>query len=201
MPAGTYAIVDPQGRRIGTESFRCAPGPAGWRYVSDIVTSDPTPHRETVDLVADAGWRPVRMRVATGDHELLLHSDGPRLVGHRDGDPLELDLGDGFELDYLSPAFNAVTARRLGTSAEFDVWYFEPVTVEPVAMRQRYEHRGDEIVETRAGRFGATRWGFASLGTGYVSEFWLAGDVVVRYEGLYELETYESGATGPRTLA
>jgi hypothetical protein len=196
MPAGTYAIVDQEGRRTGNESFRSAPGPMGWRYVSDIETSDPIPHHETVDLVADAAWRPVRMRVATGEHELLLHRDDRRLLGHRDGEPLELAFDEGVELDYLSPAFNAVTAMRLGATAEFDAWYFEPVTIEPVAMRQRYEHRGVEVVATAVGRFDATRWGFASLGTGYESEFWLAGDVVVRYAGLYELESYEAGASG-----
>jgi len=201
MPAGTYAIVDEQGGRIGTEAFRSAPGPMGWRYVSEIETSDPAPHRETVDLVADAAWRPVRMRVATGEHELLLQRAAGRLVGHRDGEPIEIAFADGVELDYLSPAFNAVTATRLGATAEFDVWYFEPVTLEPVAMRQRYEHRGPEDVTTPAGRFRATRWGFASLGTGYESEFWLAGDVVVRYAGLFELETYEAGASGVRPTA
>jgi Putative glycolipid-binding len=201
MPAGTYAIVDEEGRSIGAESFRCAPGPMGWRYVSEIETSDPEPHHETVDLVADAAWRPVRIRVETGAHSLLLQREDGRLVGHRDGEPLELAFGDGVELDYLSPAFNAVTAARLGGTAEFDVWYFEPVAIEPVEMRQRYEQRGVEVVATPAGRFEATRWGFASLDTGYESEFWLAGDVVVRYAGLYELETYEAGASGVSPMA
>jgi hypothetical protein len=26
---------------------------------------------------------------------------------------------------------------------------------------------------------------------------WLAGDVIVRYEGVFELDEYEPGATGP----
>jgi Putative glycolipid-binding len=200
MPTGTYALVDDAGRRFGTEEFRCAPGPMGWRYVSDIETTDPTPHRETVDLVVDSGWRPVRMRIETGQHSLLLQRQEQRLVGHRDGEPLELDLDDDRELDYLSPAFNAVTAMRLGRTAEFPVWYFSPVAIEPVAMRQRYEHRGHEVVETIGGRFGATRWGYEAIGTGYVSEFWTAGDVVVRYTGYLELERYEAGATGASPL-
>jgi hypothetical protein len=29
----------------------------------------------------------------------------------------------------------------------------------------------------------------------------VAGDVVVRYEGLFELEEYEAGASGPRPMA
>ncbi|MGZ4114258.1 MAG: hypothetical protein ACXVQT_04170 [Actinomycetota bacterium] len=195
MPAGSYVIED-EGRRVGTEAFRCAPGPMGWRYVSDIETSLPAPHRETVDLVADASWRPVRMRVDTGEHSLLLQRDGDRLAGHRDGEPLELSFPDDRELDYLSPAFNAVTAMRYGRSVEFEAWFFDPVTIEPRPMRQRYEHRGEEDVETPAGRFRAVRWGYEALDTGYVSKFWTAGDVVVRYDRYLELETYEPGARG-----
>jgi Putative glycolipid-binding len=200
MPTGTYALVDADGRRFGTEEFRCAPGPMGWRYVSQIETQDPAPHRETVDLVVDAGWRPVRMRVDTGEHVLLLQRDGERLVGHRDGQDLELDLPDDRELDYLSPAFNAVTATRYGRTVEFDVWFFDPVTIAPRPMRQRYEHRGEEVVETMAGRFLARRWGYEAIDAGYVSEFWTAGDVVVRYDGYLELERYEAGATGAHPL-
>jgi Putative glycolipid-binding len=200
VPTGTYALVDETGRRFGTEEFRCAPGPMGWRYVSQIETSDPAPHRETVDLAVDGGWRPVRLRVETGEHSLLLQRDERRLVGHRDGDPLELDLGDDRELDFLSPAFNAVTAMRLGRTAEFPVWYFRPLTIEPVDMHQRYEHRGEETAETRAGRFAAVRWGYEAIDTGYVSEFWTAGDVVVRYTGYLELERYEAGASGASPL-
>jgi hypothetical protein len=197
VPAGSYVIVD-EGRRVGAEAFRCAPGPMGWRYVSDIETSLPAPHRETVDLVADASWRPVRMRVDTGEHSLLLQRDGERLVGHRDGEPLELSFLSDRELDYLSPAFNAVTAMRYGRTVEFAVWFFDPVTIEPRPMRQRYEHRGEEHVETPAGRFRAIRWGYEALDTGYVSEFWTAADVVIRYTGYLELETYDPGASGAR---
>jgi hypothetical protein len=200
MPSGTYAILDDGGRRIGAETFRCAPGPMGWRYVSEIDTEVPSPHRETVDLVVDAGWRPMRMRVETGEHSLLLQRDGGRLAGRRDGEPLELELPDDRELDYLSPVFNAVTATRYGRTAVFDVWYFDPVTIQPRPMRQRYEHRGEEVVETPAGRFGATRWGYEALDTGYSSEFWTAGVVVVRYAGYLELETYEPGASGRERL-
>ena len=135
-------------------------------------------------------------RVGTGEHSLLLQRDGDRLAGHRDGEPLDLAFPDDRELDYLSPAFNAVTAMRYGRTAEFDVWFFDPVTIEPRAMRQRYEHRGEEDVETAAGRFRAVRWGYEALDTGYASEFWTAAEVVVRYTGYLELETYEPGASG-----
>jgi hypothetical protein len=196
VPTGTYTLIDAEGRRFGTEGFRCAPGPMGWRYVSEIETLDPRPHHESVDLVADAVWRPLRMRVDTGEHALLLQREGERLVGHRDGEPLELPFEDDRELDYLSPAFNAVTASRYGRTVEFDVWFFDPVTIAPRPMRQRYEHRGEEEIETAAGRFRAIRWGYEAIDTGYASEFWTAGDVVVRYTGYLELQRFEAGATG-----
>ncbi len=194
-----YTILT-EAARVGTEAFRSAPGPMGWRYVSEIETTMPTPHRETVDLVADATWRPVRMRVETGEHTVLLERDGRRLTGFRDGEPLELGFAADRELDYQSPAFNVVTAMRYGRTVEFDVWFFDPVTIAPRAMRQRYEHRGEEVVDTPVGRFAAIRWGYEALDTGYVAEFWTAGDVVVRYTNYLELERYEPGATGARTL-
>ncbi len=66
--------------------------------------------------------------------------------------------------------------------------------------RQRYELVGDEEVATPVGRFAARRWRSTALSTGNTADLWIAGDVVVRHEGAYELEWYEPGATGPPTL-
>lgn len=49
MPRGRYLV----GGRL--EAFSSAPGPAGWRYVSDVL-----------DLVCDASFRPVRFAVTHG---------------------------------------------------------------------------------------------------------------------------------------
>jgi hypothetical protein len=197
MPAGVYRVLDGRGRPVGTESFRCAPGPAGWRYVSDIETSDPEPHAERVDLVVDGSWRPVRAVIETGSHDLALSVREGALHAVRDGTPVELPFGPQFQLDYLSPCFNAVTANHLKRSAEIDVLYFEPVTCEPVPERQRYELLGTEEVATPVGRFVAERWRYAQPRSGFVAELWVAGDVVVAYEGLFELVEYEAGASGP----
>ena len=197
MPAGRYTVLDGPDRAVGIEVFRCAPGPAGWRYVAEIETSDPTPHREVVDLVVDREWRPVRLRVETGAHSLLLAAREDHLVGERDGQPLDLSFGTGLEIDYLSPCFNAVTANRYGRSAEFPVAYLEPVTCLPHQERQRYELEGPDVVTTPVGRFEATRWRFTSLQSGWSGRFWLAGEVVVRFEGLFELAEYEPGPRGP----
>lgn len=197
MPLGRYGVMDGSGRPVGTEEFRCAPGPAGWRYVSSISTAEPTPHREIVDLSVDASWRPVRLRIDTGEHQVLLSPEGDRLVGIRDREPIEIPFGPEVELDYLSPCFNAVTAIRLGHTAEIDVVYLSPVTCEPVLVRQRYELHGEEEVRTPVGSFRAVRWQYTAQDSGWSRPFWLAGDIVVRYEDLFELQEYQPGASGP----
>lgn len=201
MPLGRYTVMDGEGKPVGTEDFRCAPGPMGWRYFSDIETTDPEPHHEIVDLAVDSGWRPVRTRIDTGSHEILLSAEADRLTGFRDRRPVEMPWGTDTELDYLSPAFNAVTANRLGRTAEFDVVFLEAVTCEARIERQRYEQIGDEDVETPVGRFEGQRWRYTALSTGWTRDLWVAGDIVVRYEGLYELESYEPGASGVPAFA
>jgi hypothetical protein len=198
MPAGRYTVMDGEGKAVGTEEFRCAPGPAGWRYFSEVETGEPNPHREIVDLAVDATWRPVRTRIDTGDHNILLESArSDRLAGYRDGSPVETPWGPDLHLDYLSPAYNAVTARRLTGDAEIEVVYLEAFTCEPRMERQRYELVNDEEVDTPVGRFTARRWRYTAISSGWSRDLWVAGDVVVAYEGLFELEWYDPGATGP----
>jgi hypothetical protein len=192
--------MDGRGRPVGTEEFTCASGPLGWRYAARIHTEVPEPHEETVDLVVDAGWRPVRTRIETGSHELLLQAEGDRLTGFLDGQPIETPWGPEHHLDYLSPAYNAVTAMRLADTAEIEVVYLLPVTCEPTMTRQRYELLGDEDVDTPVGRFAARRWRYTALASGFTRELWTAADVVVAYDDVFRLDAYEPGATGPRPL-
>jgi hypothetical protein len=200
VPAGRYVVMDGRGTPVGTEEFRCAPGPAGWRYASTISTSVPEPHGELVDLVVDSDWRPVRVRIDTGAHQLVASPEGDRLIGIRDGNPLDVPFGPEVEIDYLSPCFNAVTAIRLGRTAEIDVVYLEPVTCEPVRVRQRYERGPEETVDTPVGGFRAIRWQYTALDSGWSRPFWLAGDVVVAYQDLFALDEYDPGPAGSRPL-
>ncbi len=196
MPTGSYVVMDGEGNTTGREDFRCAPGPAGWRYVSEIETTQPEPHAETVDLVVDGAWEPVRVRIVTGRHEIVLHRHGDAMTALRDGTQIEVPVRP--DVDYLSPAFNAVTANRLGATADIEAIYLEAVTCEPRLEPQRYELLGDEEVLTPVGTFAARRWRYTALSTGWTRDLWVAGDVVVRYEGLFELTWYERGAGGPR---
>jgi hypothetical protein len=205
MPAGTYSVLSADGSVEATEEFRCAPGPMGWRYFSEVDTVDPVPHHDTIDVAVDAGWRPVRLRVDSGDHHLLLEADGDRLTGYRDSAPIETPWHPEMHLDYLSPGFNAITCRRLTGSAEIDVLFVDPYVLTPRVVRQRYELRGVEDVETPVGTFPDTaRWAYTALDAAgaptWTSELWCARDVVVRYERLFVLERYEAGASGPRPV-
>jgi hypothetical protein len=197
MPVGRYTVMDGESHPVGTEDFRCAPGPAGWRYFAQVETVLPEPHREVVDLAVDASWRPVRLRIETGAHRLHLMAEGDRLVGRRDDEALDLPWGPSTELDYLSPCFNAVTANRLPGSTEFDALFLEPHSCRPISERQRYELEGLEKVRTPVGTFEARRWRYTALRTGWSAPFWVAGDVVVAYEGLFRLDEFEPGPRGP----
>ncbi len=197
MPSGRYAVSGRSGAVVGTEDFRCAPGPMGWRYVSEIARDEPAPHRETVDVTVDAAWGIVRARIETGTHSIALEPRDVALAGLRDGEEIEVAWGPEMHLDYLTPAMNTITAKRLRGTEEIDVVYLEPVTVEPTVVRQRYELLGDEEVDTPVGRFAATRWRYIALTSGWTSELWVADDVVVRYDRAFELVEYAPGASGP----
>jgi hypothetical protein len=203
MPFGRYSVLGDDGEAVGTEEFRCAPGPMGWRYFSQVETSDPSPHSETLDFAVDAGWRIARVRIDTGEHEVLLEpgSGGATLTGYRDKRPIEIPYGADVHLDYFTPATNAITTRRLAGTTEIDVAYLEPVTLEQSRVRQRYELVGDEQVATPVGTFAASRWRFTALDSGWTADLWVAGDIVVKYERLFELAWLDPGASGPQPVA
>src|SRR5437764_1351247 len=120
-----------------TEQFRCAPGPMGWRYFSTVQGARGTTN---VDLSVDAGWRPVRVRIQTPEHHLLLSARGSVL------DDEQLDVAFDPEtqtFDFSSPCFPLATARRLGASGALDTITLDPVTLRPSAEHHRYE-AGDE---------------------------------------------------------
>jgi hypothetical protein len=140
------------------------------------------------------------VRIDTGEHHVLLEPRGEALVGFRDAAEIEIDYGPQVHLDYFTPATNLVTTKRLTESAEIDVVYLAPMTMEPSRVRQRYELQGPDEVETPAGRFAATRWTFTALESGWSADLWVAGDTVVAYDRLFELTWYEAGASGAAPL-
>ena len=119
VPSGRYAVRGRSGDVVGTEDFRCAPGPGRL----EVLLRDP-PER------ADASWggrrRGRRRRMA--DHprariETRGASDpgrARRRFAHRPtGRRRDPDrLGPDMHLDYLTPAMNAITGKRLGDNAD-----------------------------------------------------------------------------------
>ena len=201
MPFGRYTVFGEDGDPAGTEEFRCAPGPMGWRYFAEIQTADPVPHHETVDVAVDADWRIARVRIQNPEHEVLLEPGSGVLTGWLDRRPVEIPYGLDMHLDVFTPATNAISAQRLFGTAEIDVVYLAPYTLEPSRVGQRYERIGDERVETPVGAFDARRGRFTALDSGWTSDRWVAGDIVVRYERLFTLEWLDPGASGPRPIA
>jgi hypothetical protein len=203
MPFGRYIVYGDDGEPVGTEEFRCAPGPMGWRYFAEIETTDPVPHHETLDVAVDADWRIARVRIQNPEHEVLLEPgrQGSTLSGWLDRKAIEIPYGPDLHLDVFTPATNAISVQRLPDTAEIDVVFLAPYTLEPSRVRQRYERIGNERVETPVGAFDATRWRFTALDRGWTSDLWVAGDIVVRYERLFSLDQLDPGASGPRPIA
>ncbi|MGZ8629081.1 MAG: hypothetical protein ACXWYN_10215, partial [Actinomycetota bacterium] len=114
---------------------------------------------------------------------------------------IELEYGPELHLDYFTPATNAIAAHRLTGTTAIDVLYLAPLTIEPSRVRQRYELIGDERVETPVGAFDARRWRYTSLDSGWTADLWVAGDIVVRYERLFDLIWLDPGASGPHPIA
>jgi hypothetical protein len=200
VPIGTYTVMDGTGTPVGIEEFRASSGPFGWRYVATIRTNDPEPHVESVDLTADRRHRPVRLHIDSGSHRLLLSPQRDRLVGTLDGGSVEIPWDEGMHLDYLSPCFNALTAAALGDTADIEVVYLRPITLEPSLERQRYESLGRGEVRTPVGTFHSDAWRYTMLATGWSRTIRVTDLLVVSYEGLFELTAYDPGRTGPRPL-
>ena len=188
MPSGLYRY--PDGR---IEQFRAAPGPMGWRYFSTVQSSSGITR---VDLSVDAGWRPVRVRIETPAHHLLLSARGSIL----DDEPLDVSFDPQRQaVDFPSPCFPLATARRLGKTAEIATLAIDPGSLSLSNETHRFEAGDDEDVETPVGRFVARAYGHVAPRPHFSRALWIAGDVVVAADGL-ELAVYDPGGQGPRPV-
>ena len=61
MPRGRYSLHDTHDHTLlAEEHFHCAPGPSGWRYVSQLIAPSGD-HAGSVDLALDELGRPIRL--------------------------------------------------------------------------------------------------------------------------------------------
>ena len=184
------------GNAVGTEEFQAAGAPAGRRYFSTVNARGPEPHSEVIDIVSDGASRPVRVRIDTGSHAILLAPGGGSLSGTWTGIQCR-SSGDRT----CTATISLLRSARLppigwGAPRTFEVLYLEPVTCLPRRERQRQELLGRRRSPRRFGRFSARRWRYTALRTGWTRSLWVAGDLEVSYEGLFELRRKSRGRAG-----
>ncbi|MEY2243308.1 hypothetical protein [Streptomyces sp. BF23-18] len=212
MPRGRYSLHDPHDHTpLADEHFHCAPGPSGWRYVSQRTTPSgtapdgfPEPGATTVtgsvDLALDDLGRPIRLE---------LHAAGWQVRGAAlDGvtwvrtDPTGYEATEGnvpaHAFTGTSPAFLVATARllRLTPSAVPSatrvrlVAFTDPVLA-PRTLDQSWALIASETHVTDNGPLTVDEYQVTALDTGEQHAVHIAGDVVLAAPGI-ELEHLES---------
>jgi hypothetical protein len=192
VPKGTYLYAD--GAR---EVFSCAPGVAGWRYVSQTYDASGAPLGR-VDLTVDERWRQVRVLVSGGGWTVRGGLVGPDAVwvrvpdGVAEGEERSLPAA-GFT--GRSPAFAVATANLLGLDL-LDRRRVRLVGVSEPALATLPVDEGWALVDvtehdTESGPLPVRRYEVADLATAERRVVHLAGDVLLEGEGV-ELADLES---------
>lgn len=115
MPRGRYSLHDPHDHTpLAEEHFHCAPGPSGWRYVSQLTTPSGD-HSGSVDLALDELGRPIRLELHAASWQIRGAAiDGVTWVRT---DPTGTEATEGnvqaHAFTGTSPAFLIATARLL----------------------------------------------------------------------------------------
>lgn len=181
MPRGTYRSAS------GDETFSCAPGPSGWRYVG----SGPDGH---LDLTVDGGGRQVRVELASGDWLLRGGVSGASTVWVRSGAgaaAVERSApAAGFAGSSPGLLVAAMRLLRLSPGARARL---RLVLVSGPALATRVVEQGWELVgvtshPTELGPLPVGRYRVADLDTGEVGDVHVAGDVVLSGPGVELVE-------------
>ncbi len=198
MPRGRYSLHDPHDHTpLADEHFQCAPGPSGWRYVSQLTAPDGD-HLGSVDLTLDALGRPLRLELHAGSWQVRGAAlDGVTWVRT---DPTGTHATEGNVRAHAftgsSPAFLVATARllRLTPSAAATrvrlVAFTDPVLA-PRTVDQSWALVDRETHPTDNGPLIVDAYQVTALDTGEQHTVHLAGDVVLSAPGV-ELEDLES---------
>jgi hypothetical protein len=187
VPKGTYLYDD--GAR---EVFSCAPGVAGWRYVSQTYDAAGDALGR-VDVTVDEAWRQVRVQVASGEWTLRGGVVGPDAVWVRGEGEEQTQAAAGFT--GRSPAFAIVTARLLALDL-LDRRRIRLVGISEPALATLPVDEGWALVdvtehETDLGALPVRRYEVADLTTAERRVVHLAGDVLLEGPGV-ELVDLES---------
>jgi hypothetical protein len=174
MPRGTYIHESEV-----EERFSCAPDGGGWRYTAERSDGG------TIELVADGRWRPARLQVTSGEHVLRAGAAGPELLWVTAGQEHSARAAGFFG---ESPGLLVAVARSLGLAERERADVRLLVLTEPaLAVRtvpQRWTLAEIAWHDVDEARLPVERYEITDLETGEISEFHLAGDVIVAAPGI-----------------
>ncbi|ARP70531.1 hypothetical protein LK07_12935 [Streptomyces pluripotens] len=198
MPRGRYSLHDPHDRTpLAEEHFQCAPGPSGWRYVSQV-TSPAGDHRGSVDLSLDDLGRPIRLELHAGDWQVRGAAlDGVTWV-RTDPDGTHATEGTvrAHAFTGTSPAFLVATARLLrltpfSAATRVRLVSFTDPVLAPRTVDQSWALVDSETHATDSGPLTVDEYQVTALDTGERHSVHLTGDVVLAAPGI-ELEELQS---------
>jgi hypothetical protein len=198
MPRGRYSLHDPHDHTpLADEHFHCAPGPSGWRYVSQLTTPSGE-HAGSVDLALDELGRPIRLELHAASWQVRGAAlDGVTWVRT---DPTGTEATEGnvhaHAFTGTSPAFLVATARLLRLTPDASatrvrlVAFTDPVLA-PRTLDQSWALMTRETHATDNGPLTVDEYQVTALDTGEQTAVHLAGDVILAAPGI-ELEDLES---------
>ncbi|MGW6275633.1 MULTISPECIES: hypothetical protein [unclassified Streptomyces] len=198
MPRGHYSLHDPHDHTpLGEEHFHCAPGPSGWRYVSQRLNPSGEP-TGSVDLALDELGRPIRLELHAGDWQIRAAAiDGVTWVRtDPTGTHATEDNAPAHAFTGTSPAFLVATSRLLRLTPASPatrvrlVAFTDPVLA-PRTLDQSWALLKSEAHATDNGPLIVDEYQVTALDTGEQHAVHIAGDVVLSAPGT-ELENLES---------
>ncbi|MFI9393867.1 hypothetical protein ACIG53_23660 [Streptomyces bauhiniae] len=198
MPRGRYSLHDPHDHTpLAEEHFHCAPGPSGWRYVSQLTAPDGA-HRGSVDLALDDLGRPIRLELHAGGWQVRGAAlDGVTWVRT---DPAGLEATEGnvpaHAFTGTSPAFLVATARLLRLTPSSSATRVRLVALTDPVLAPRTVDQSWALIDREAhatdnGPLIVDEYQVTALDTGERHSVHIAGDVVLSAPGI-ELEDLQS---------
>lgn len=198
MPRGRYSLHDPHDHTpLGEEHFHCAPGPSGWRYVSQI-TAPSGEHSGSVDLTLDELGRPIRLELHAASWRVRAAAlEGVTWVRT---DPTGDEATEGnvpaHAFTGASPAFLVAITRLLRLTPASPatrvrlVAFTDPVLA-PRTVDQSWALLRSEAHATDNGPLTVDEYQVSALDTGEQHTVHISGDVVLAAPGI-ELEDLET---------
>lgn len=198
MPRGRYSLHDPHdGSLLAEEHFQCAPGPSGWRYVSQLTSPAGSPSG-SVDLALDELGRPVRLELHSSNWQVR----GAALEGVTwvRSDPAGVHATEGNTAAHAfsgtSPAFLVALSRLLRLTPDSPATRVRLVTFTAPVLAPRTADQSWALLRSEAhatdnGPLIVDEYQVTELDTGDRHSVHLAGDVVLSAPGveLQDLET------------